>query len=315
MSMCRNYSRQITAYLEGELPPADARTVEGHLAECGACARAAANERILRDALRRLVLPAPPAESYVRIRAALEPATPLPGPRARRAFHPAWLVAAALLVAVWSASLRLFAPPRVLEDALTAYREIDAGRTATESFPSAEDAARILSERTRRAIALPQWPGRTGAVSIATDIGAACARYECASHPLLLYLVPAGELRLPAAAGRCVVYRDGDYSIMICAAGELAHVWVARTSPGELIEQVRRTPVGRELVEHGAVMQVRGIECAARGKRLRRLAESVAGVEAACVFPETGTLRVRCSPDFRMQDLHDTLASAGFLPR
>ena len=72
MSGCRRWSREIGAYLDGELPAAARIPFEGHLPDCGDCREALEAQRELDLALRALprIEPSPQFEAHFRARLA-----------------------------------------------------------------------------------------------------------------------------------------------------------------------------------------------------------------------------------------------------
>ncbi len=92
--------RLLSAYLDAELTPQEAKVVQEHLLDCAACREAYETLRAAKAALSQLPLAEPPAEFWQRIR---EPrarrSSPQPAwsrPRAGRRL--AWALAAVLLV-------------------------------------------------------------------------------------------------------------------------------------------------------------------------------------------------------------------------
>jgi anti-sigma factor RsiW len=67
---------QVTAYVDGELPPTLRADLEAHLAACPSCAAQAAGERRLRAALRNLPGIEPPQDLEGRVRESLHAARP-----------------------------------------------------------------------------------------------------------------------------------------------------------------------------------------------------------------------------------------------
>lgn len=68
---CRGVSAQLTAYLDGELSPAKASAVRGHLRLCEACRTAAEDHAAIRDRLGELERPEPPPAVWERVLARL----------------------------------------------------------------------------------------------------------------------------------------------------------------------------------------------------------------------------------------------------
>jgi anti-sigma factor RsiW len=60
--------RAIDAYVDGELPPARAVTVEGHLDECWACSGYADTVQLMKRSLRRLAQRRPSHLAVARLR-------------------------------------------------------------------------------------------------------------------------------------------------------------------------------------------------------------------------------------------------------
>jgi len=103
---CERMETRIGAWLDGELPPAEAAEVAAHLERCPACAAELEGLRQLGAAIRRELprLAAPEAlRAAVRAEAAAPPASPPPIALRRRRAAPRWLALAAsvlLLVGV-----------------------------------------------------------------------------------------------------------------------------------------------------------------------------------------------------------------------
>ncbi|HEX8324115.1 MAG TPA: zf-HC2 domain-containing protein [Tepidisphaeraceae bacterium] len=57
---------KLNAFLDGELPPADAAAVEAHLAGCPACAALVVGDRATGDRLRAAPLPVPSMDAHLR---------------------------------------------------------------------------------------------------------------------------------------------------------------------------------------------------------------------------------------------------------
>lgn len=94
---CDEFTAQLEAWLDEELPAATAVALSAHAAGCPACAAAVAARQHLRDALRAAVTAAPPAD----LRAAILAAAAAQAPTPRRRWRPlgvAGLAAAALLL-------------------------------------------------------------------------------------------------------------------------------------------------------------------------------------------------------------------------
>lgn len=121
---CKAAIDAMEAYLDGELPDADARAVEAHVGSCAACAAAYDAARQLKAAIRgNAVRHAAPEGLARRIGDAIGGA---PAPRTRRTFHPLALAASFLLVAALTAGvtaqlLRPDAAARVTDDAVSGH--------------------------------------------------------------------------------------------------------------------------------------------------------------------------------------------------
>ncbi|MEZ5332576.1 MAG: anti-sigma factor [Thermoanaerobaculia bacterium] len=68
--LCRDVDERIESWLDGELPPEEARRLTAHLEGCAACARAAAWARTVREGLRGLPSHDAPPAVVARIKAA-----------------------------------------------------------------------------------------------------------------------------------------------------------------------------------------------------------------------------------------------------
>src|SRR5262245_55604797 len=71
MTTCNKIRPRLTAYLDGELADDRGSVVRGHLRECAACRDVARDEAALRDGLRELPAPDPPASLWAGVQARL----------------------------------------------------------------------------------------------------------------------------------------------------------------------------------------------------------------------------------------------------
>lgn len=94
----------LSAYLDGELPSSDAAAVQEHLMDCSACRDAYAGLRAAKGLLGALPVAEPPAEFWAAVREIGARRGPLPA-RWRLSFprHPAWALAAAVIVLILAA--------------------------------------------------------------------------------------------------------------------------------------------------------------------------------------------------------------------
>lgn len=110
---CAEVGRQLDAYLEGELAPAEAARVQAHLAECAGCAERRRLHEETVAALRAIPVVEPPARVRAQVRAATQP-------RRRFQLTPVWrgltgtvgvaAAAAALLVVLQTGDVRVNRP-------------------------------------------------------------------------------------------------------------------------------------------------------------------------------------------------------------
>lgn len=113
---CAEVGRQLDAYLEGELAPAEAARVQAHLAECTGCAERRRLHEETVAALRAIPAVEPPARVRAQVRAATQP-------RRRFQLTPVWrgltgtvgvaAAAAALLVVLQTGDVRVNRPAPV----------------------------------------------------------------------------------------------------------------------------------------------------------------------------------------------------------
>lgn len=96
---CSTYRNNLRPWLRGELPEADAATVENHVAGCYPCARIVENESAILDALQsRYRVPEPSADFESRVMAAATRQSPAAGHRRLLSFPVAGGAVAAALV-------------------------------------------------------------------------------------------------------------------------------------------------------------------------------------------------------------------------
>lgn len=112
---CPDVQDQLSAYLEAELSPPQARFVHEHLATCADCQTVADDLRTTVATLQRLPAKEPPPELAERVRAALEPA-PRRAPWYERLTIPRWVpvpvgaLATALVAVLVVQVVRVFGP-------------------------------------------------------------------------------------------------------------------------------------------------------------------------------------------------------------
>jgi anti-sigma factor RsiW len=98
----------LSAYVDGELTQAEARAVEEHLLDCGACRRAYEDLRATKALLGALPVAEPPAGWWSSLRAPLVPSRSRAGRGGRwlplRGWRPAWALGALLLILALAAA-------------------------------------------------------------------------------------------------------------------------------------------------------------------------------------------------------------------
>lgn len=252
--------------LDGRLAPAERAAVEAHLAGCPRCARLRLGLERSRAALRSGLAgeDAPSEPLRGRILAALDAEdraqaarSAAPPPVAGRPFRPAWLLAAAAVLAV--AALLWFALWPPAGKRTDAVRDVAAelGRLG-EGEPAVELAATAPAELERRfaASGLPFRPrvldlgmmgfalvgGRTGRVE--GEPSAVMVYRRTDRDDLLVCVMYRGRLAGLPAADRITrrgdfvfhLFRRGATTLVFWQEGELVCVLVSRGDPGALLE-------------------------------------------------------------------------------
>ena len=107
---CAETKARLSHWLDGDLPPEEAASVQAHLASCAPCANLAAELGALRDALARLPAAEFPPGLAERIRRQAESERLLRRDRRLRPGRPVWAAAAALILLAAGLTWRALPP-------------------------------------------------------------------------------------------------------------------------------------------------------------------------------------------------------------
>jgi copper chaperone CopZ len=284
---CSERGPVLDAWVDGELPPADLRRVESHLAGCAECRGETAARAALKRSLGALQLP--PARTRFRA-------------PSRWAFAAAISAAAAVLV--------LFAFPRsALPDAVAL------GATLHERYLAGKLPLRELGLRPALADATLvggcPCPAQSG-------IESPFMIYRKGGDVISLLVCEGEAPDLPASARRLVrggevfVFKAGPSTVVACRRDRLTHLWISRLGSDALVEAILATPTGRRAIR-GERLSLKGVACNACCETLESRVRAVDGVHDAVVDLERMELVV--SSDGRPVDLRRVLEAvrqAGF---
>lgn len=213
---CADWGPEIAALVDSE--PAG-EGVKAHLASCPSCRVERDSQRALKEALRRVRLPAPP--------------------RARR--RPVWAsIPAAGVAALFLVAILLSLPGSVPEVVALSSRFHD---------------EYLEGRLTLSDIGLKPIPGTdvVGGCPCPGTGGSPFVVYRRGRDLVSLLATDAPGLELPSSARRTIegreyhAFQSGRNTVVVCRAGRLAHVWVSRLGETELVRTALATLEGSRL--------------------------------------------------------------------
>jgi hypothetical protein len=227
MERCEEVFPRLDAALDGELSPAEGRSVFDHARACAACAAEMESRRLLKEALARLVLPPPPAALRL----------PSLRPSAARRL-PA--VAAALL----AATVVLFSIPAPVPELVALSSRLH------DDYLDGRLDLRALGLQ-----ATPPGTSYVGQCPCPPSMGAASPLvvYRRGDVPVSLLVFESRAADLPPRAQRALGDREYYFfsirgkKAVVCQSGALCHVWVSRLDETTLVETILATQEGRRL--------------------------------------------------------------------
>lgn len=101
---CKDFEERVSAYLDGELGPLQARQFEAHMRSCAVCSELVDGVERVRCTLQTLGVDALPAATQLRLNGGLQDELVQPGWRLPRAVVVGLTVAAALAIVLWPES-------------------------------------------------------------------------------------------------------------------------------------------------------------------------------------------------------------------
>jgi anti-sigma factor RsiW/copper chaperone CopZ len=282
---CPGFEPLLERFADGECPEEESLHVREHLAACPACR---AGLRSTTDLSRRVAQsPAPPVPALLeaRLRAALDRARP---PRA-------WIPAAAAAVLLAGAALLLRGSATPVPNFVVATAAVHdaflAGGLRVESPPSPDELRAYFRRVLDADVAAPGLDDGTcvgGCPCTVAENQAPWILYRRGDTPISLLLVEDGGGSFPPASRRELggriyhVFRVRDNTVLVCAAGSAAHVWIARLPEKDLVACALETREGRDAFA-GEKIPIRDVVCRACCARAEDRAKRIEGVDDAKV--------------------------------